>query len=333
MTHHATSSTIPVRATFPFRIWCALAALCLTLPVMAATPLDETRALDLEGNVTVSTNLNGTIEIRVWDRPEVHLTGALADGVETLSITDGGRHLEVIIKYPDNTGFSWFGLFSFRNGLSSRAAPSQLQLTLPRTASVELKSVSADIDVAGVAGSRLAINSVSGDIVAVGAPREAEVENVSGKIRLELDGSREVEAESVSGNVHIRGHLSGKLTLESVSGAFEIDTRGGAVERLNLSTVSGDSRIHTDLAPGGRIAASSISGDIDLITPDNLSARVKGESLSGHIRMPTVNTNQSGINRSVEQRYGGGDGDIRLESLSGNIELKLDAVSASEIST
>jgi len=313
------------------RFWRVLAALCLIAPAMAATPLNETRALDLEGSFALSTNLNGTIEVRVWERPEVQLTGTLGDGVEDVSITGDGRSVKVNIKYPDNSGSSWFGLFSFRSGLG-RAERSHLQITLPRTANIKIESVSADIDVAGTAGSKLAIESVSGDIAASGAPGEAEIEAVSGDIRLALDGSREVKAESVSGDVNVRGHLSGKLTLESVSGNLEVDTRGGAAERLHLNTVSGDARIHTGLATGGRISASSLSGDIDLVTPAQLSARVKGKSFSGRIRMPGVEDNQSGLNRSVEHRYGDGDGDIRLESFSGNVKLTLDAASAGEIS-
>jgi len=206
-----------------------------------------------------------------------------------------------------------------------------LRVTIPRTASVNVKTISADVSAEGVAGSKFAISNVSGDIAVTGTPLEADVKTVSGEIRLELDGSREVEVGSVSGDVIVRGRLSGRLVLASVSGELDIDTRGGAVERLNLSTVAGDARIHTALAAGGRIEASSLSGDIDLIVPDNLSARVIGNSFSGRLRAQDVDPRHhqaDGINGSFEHRYGDGDGDVRLETFSGNVRLKLDSVDA-----
>jgi len=332
MTHHPAPSIIRARSGFLLRAWFAFMALCLVVPVMAATPLDETRPLHPEGRFVLSTNLGGKIEIQVWDRPEVYLEGTLADDVEDLSISASGCQVEISIKYPDETS-SLFGIFSFRRP-GRGIEPSHLRVTIPRTASVNVKNVSADINVEGVAGSKLAISNVSGDIVARGTPLEAEVKTVSGEILLELDGSREVEADSVSGDITVRGRLSGRFALASVSGELEIDTRGAAVERLNLNTVAGDARIHAALAAGGRIAASSLSGDVELIAPANLSARVSGKSFSGRLRLPDVDPqgNQTtGINGSFEHRYGDGDGDVRLETFSGNVRLKLEAADAQAI--
>jgi len=318
--------TITTRTVFP--LWLALMALCLIAPVMAATPLNETRPLHPQGRFILSTNHTGDIEIKVWDRPEVHLEGTLADGVETFSMTGHDRKVEVEIRYPDETA-SWFGLFSFRR--PGRSDSSRLQITLPRTANIEVKNVRADIEVAGVAGRTLTINSISGDITGTGTPHEADIENVSGTIQLELDGSREVSAKSVSGDVNVRGHLSGKITLTSVSGNLAIDTRGEAVERLNLDSVSGSARLNTALAQNGRIDVTTVSGTIRFIAPTDLSAQVNASSFSGRIHLPNIDARHRQDNRNIEHRYGGGEGDVKLESLSGNIDLKLGASAHGEL--
>src|SRR5690606_25174255 len=117
--------------------------------------------------------------------PEVHITGSLGDGVERLQIEGDRKSLEVKVRYP-------------RNGRN--AEPTTLLLSVPRQVDLEIDGVAVEIDVSGVAGGELEINSVSGDVVAVGAPREASIDSVSGNQRLNLNSSK-LDLESVSGNI------------------------------------------------------------------------------------------------------------------------------------
>ena len=56
---------------------------CLAAPAAwAATPIDQTRPLDPRGKLEIE-NLKGSIQVRVWDKPEVHISGSLGAGVET----------------------------------------------------------------------------------------------------------------------------------------------------------------------------------------------------------------------------------------------------------
>src|SRR5690606_29737866 len=199
-----------------------LAALAAA-PAFAATPIDETRALDPRGSIEVS-NVKGRIEVRAWDRPEVRITGSLGDGVERLQIEGDRRSLEVKVRYPHN---------------SSGSGPTTLVLDVPQLAELEIDGVAVDIDVQGVAGRSLEIDSVSGDIVAVGAPREASIESVSGNLRLNLN-SHKLELESRSDNIPLRGRIGGEIAAETVSGDIRIDTRGEPLQRLATSSVSGN---------------------------------------------------------------------------------------------
>ena len=283
--------------------------LAAALPAFAATPINETRPLDPRGKVEVS-NLKGRIEVRTWDRDEVAITGSLGEGVERLQIEGDRRELVVKVHYPRN---------------SRNTEPTTLVLQVPQRADLEVESVAADVDVNGVAGESLEIESVSGDVLAVGAPDTADISSISGDLRLHLN-SRTVDVESVSGRISLRGRISGDIDAETVSGDISIDTRGENARRIGTSTVSGDAEIRAGLARGGRISAKSVSGDILVVAPKGLSALARGESFSGRLRAPEAQINKLrfGPGASFEHRYGSGDGEIRLETFSGNAELRLE---------
>lgn len=288
----------------------ALSALAaVALPALAATPIDETRPLDARGSVEIS-NVKGRIEVRTWDRQEVRITGSLGDGVERLDISGDRRELEVKVRYPRN---------------SRNTGPTTLVLQVPQQASVEIDGVSATIDVNGVAGDTLDIESVSGSVTAVGAPRNAEISSVSGSLRLNLN-SESVDLESVSGSISLRGRITGQVEAETVSGRIDIDTRGEQVQRLSTSSVSGSAELRTGLASGGRISAESVSGSIRVTAPKSLSANVRGESFSGRLTAPGADISKPryGPGSSFEHRYGNGDGEIKIETFSGSAELRLE---------
>jgi DUF4097 and DUF4098 domain-containing protein YvlB len=288
----------------PLAVLAAIAA-----PAFAATPINETRPLDARGNIEIS-NVKGRIEVRTWDKAEVSITGSLGDGVERLQIEGNRSELEVKVRYPRN---------------SRNTEPTTLVLQVPRLASVEIDGVAVDIDVNGVAGDNLDIESVSGNVVAVGAPTTADISSVSGDLRLNLN-SRSVDVESVSGNISLRGRITGDVEAETVSGDISIDTRGENAGRISTSTVSGDADIRTGLAPGGRIGAKSVSGDILVVAPKSLSANASGESFSGSLRATgaEIRKPKYGPGSNFEHRYGSGNGEIRMETFSGSAELRLE---------
>ncbi|GGK08126.1 DUF4097 family beta strand repeat-containing protein [Luteimonas terricola] len=281
----------------------------LAFPALAATPINETRPLDARGEVEVS-NLKGSIEVRTWDRNEVRITGSLGEGVERLEIGDGGAKLLVRTRYPRN---------------SRNSEPTTLILEIPRQASLDVDSVAASVDVQGVAGDELEIDSVSGDVVAVGAPRKASIESVSGDLQLTLN-SHDVDIESVSGKVALRGRIAGSIAAETVSGNIDIDTRGERLARLEASTVSGDARVRGGIADGGRFSFESVSGDIRLALPRDASARVEASTFSGDLDAPDANVvrKRYGPGASLEHSYGTGSGSIAIETFSGSVKLVLD---------
>ena len=287
---------------------------CLASPLLlAATPIDQTRPLDARGKVEID-NLKGRIQVRAWNRNEVRITGSLGDGVEKLVIEGQGDHLLVRAQYPKQIG-AWRG---------DRTGPTDLQLQVPLRADLDIESVSADIDVSGVAPGELSIDTVSGQVVVAGAPDHADINTVSGDLKATLNSS-DVKIETVSGDAVLSGRLKGQVHGETVSGRLSIDSSSESVRRLSAATVSGDTTLKVGLVDGGEIRAETVSGDIRLQAPKALSARVSAESFSGDLRAPgaKVRKEEFGPGSSLEQRYGSGTGEIHLETFSGDATVEL----------
>ncbi|MDR7099960.1 DUF4097 and DUF4098 domain-containing protein YvlB [Lysobacter niabensis] len=284
---------------------------------LAATPINETRAFDARGHLSIE-NVKGSIEVRAWDRREVKIEGSLGQGVEKLEILGDAQHLSIKVKYPKTGGLGFF------SG-SDKSEPSELRLMVPLQADLDIDAVSADVDVNGMASNELAIDSVSGDVSVVGAPREATIDSVSGDLKLILN-SPKVSTESVSGDIDLRGRLSDEVHVETVSGDIDVSGHQSSVRKFSGNTVSGDMRIDTALTAGGRIGLESVSGNLTLRVPANLSAQVRGDSFSGELSAPDVEISRPkhGPGSNFEHRYGSGDGEISLKSFSGDARLQFD---------
>lgn len=289
-------------------------ALSLPLSALAATPINETRALSPTGEVEIE-NLKGRIDVRVWDRPEVKIEGSLGEGVERLAIEGDRDRLAVRVKYPKRFGMT-----------SDRTEPTLLRLTVPRRASLDIDAVSADVDVQGTAATKLSVDAVSGDVLVIGAPQKAGINTVSGNQQLTIN-SNDASVDTVSGDVSLRGRFGGEVEFNSVSGNIAItNNRENPVRKLSGSSVSGDLIVDTALARNGEIAMDTVSGAVKLSLPRSVSATVTGESFSGDLSATgaQVQRPKHGPGASFTQRYGAGEGRIKVESFSGDATVIVD---------
>ena len=87
--------------------------------------------------------------------------------------------------------------------------------------------------------------------------------------------------------------------------------------------MSGDVVVKAGLAEGGELKAESVSGDLHLHLPKNTSARASGETFSGDLHAPGAHVERPkyGPGASFEHRYGNGNGQIRIETFSGDAQL------------
>jgi DUF4097 and DUF4098 domain-containing protein YvlB len=295
----------------------AFIALFVAGPLFAATPINQSRPLAPDGKVNIE-NLKGRIVVRTWAQPQVRITGSLGKGVEKF-IVDGDAHtLNIKVKYPQG-GSGWFGW----GKSDARTEPTTLEITLPARASVDVESVSADVDVQGIAGGRLSVQNVSGNVVvAASSPGEASLENVSGDLNLRMTSSK-VKIETVSGDLSLQGGFAGDVNIDSVSG--KVDVTGSRIDQFELSSVSGDSRLQLALQPSATVKTESVSGTVTLVLPKAASARLHAETFSGDIVSPAghVVKEEYGPGQTLDARLGAGQGRINLESFSGDINVQL----------
>lgn len=149
------------------------------------------------------------------------------------------------------------------------------------------------------------------------------VETVSADITLsELSG--EIEAESVSGGIRVGGSIT-EIEAESVSGDIEVRSTA-TLDRGEFETVSGDLELSGALSASGRFSFESVSGDVVLDLPSGAGADLEVESFSGSIRgdVPS-NERRSGSpgrGSAVEFSVGAGGGRVRVQTFSGDVEVR-----------
>src|SRR5437762_12216339 len=85
----------------------AFISLFVAAPLFAATPINQTRPLALDGQVSID-NLKGRIVVRTWAQPQVRITGSLGQGVEKLIIEGDAHSLKIQAKYPQSSDHGWF---------------------------------------------------------------------------------------------------------------------------------------------------------------------------------------------------------------------------------
>ncbi len=297
-----------------FRTYTCIAMLAVA-PAFAATTINETRPLNADGKVQIE-NLKGRVVVRTWAQPQVRITGSLGKGVEKLEVEGDAQSLRIGVRYPNSKG-GW----NLWGRDDHRTEPSIIEVTLPQRASVDVETVSADVDVQQMAGRKLAVSSVSGSVVVTASsPGQASFENVSGNTTLRITSGK-VDAESVSGNIALQGGLTGEVSMESVSGNIKLNAQ--ALDRLEGSTVSGDMSLQAALKPAGTIKAETLSGSLELILPKSTGAKLHVESFSGDIRSPSgqVEREEHGPGKWLDTSYGNGQGRIDLESFSGDVQV------------
>ena len=277
----------------------------------AAQPIDANRKASAGARVEIS-NVRGRVDVRAWDRGEVAIKGSLGEGSK-LSFTGSDDH--VVVKVVTEAGnFSWWGG-------SGPKEDTVLTVSVPRAAVLDIDTVSADIDIEGIAGAReLEAESVSGDQRVRADADRVELASVSGDVDLEST-ARMLSVETVSGDIEARG-ISGRIDAESVSGRIDLDAT--RIDDVSAATVSGDVELRTGAIGTGRIKVESMSGEVDLLLPGNISARIEAKSFSGKIASSfgQVEEEEHGPGSSLSTVAGKGDAQITLESFSGDVTLR-----------
>ncbi|HEX9636320.1 MAG TPA: DUF4097 family beta strand repeat-containing protein [Acidobacteriota bacterium] len=302
------------------------ALLLLAATVHAGEVYDFHRELPLtkDGRVSLS-NITGAIVVEAWDQPKLVIDAqkeahggaaeakSAAEAVE-IDVEAKADAVRIETRYPKRGWTDVFSWWSKHNKVSVN-----YHLKVPRRATVQLESVSGEIEVRGLAG-QLGAESVSGDARLSDLSGGARIESVSGEIRMR-NISGPIDVESVSGSIEVIGG-EGDFSGATVSGDIELTELRGS--RVSASSVSGDLDFSGPLAAGGRYEFESQSGDITLTVLDTTGFRVDAETFSGDIDVSGVGFSDL---RRERNRFSGshGDGSARLtcDTFSGDVTIEL----------
>ena len=149
---------------------------------------------------------------------------------------------------------------------------------------IELNSMSGDIEVTGCAAYKMTLHSTSGDI-RFEAPESGRIfrinaSSASGDIRI-TGNADEAEGSSISGDVYMEGEYK-NVRIKSTSGDAQLN---GCARNVYTHTVSGGNTVILENADAERIEAASTSGSVDIELPQGTpSVHATMKSVSGSTR-------------------------------------------------
>ncbi len=278
------------------------------LQIRGVTQIDTTVKLDRGGAVDLSL-ISGKIRVTGWDRPDVKVSASIESGI--LRFDANSSRVSLSVEESDDSG----------RHRRHDVGDARYDVSVPR-------------------GSRLILEAVSGDIIAVGSQGEIEATSVSGDVDV-ANGVREVSAEAVSGSVHA-AHINGNLRAETVSGDVRVESVTGNVQATSVSgnvrlvgaqstdvrteTVSGDIVYSGSIDAGGKYSFESHSGTLRLNIPKGAGARFSIETFSGDVSTDfpvTVVPVGTGRRRDGRMDFTTGDGRARVtaQTFSGQIVI------------
>jgi DUF4097 and DUF4098 domain-containing protein YvlB len=288
--------------------------LCLSWggQALAETQLDLTHAASPTAHIEID-NVTGDVNIVAWDRNEVHVGGQLGNGAQPLTIEGDQNNLSIKVQPQGKNGWlNWGG--------DQSMSPTTLDISVPRTASLKVRVVSASLSMAGINGGDISANSVSGRVRIDAQTPSLDVISVSGNIAFSGQ-AKQAKLQTVSGDI-LAPSLGHMVDLQTVSG--HIQAGGGPWQQLNLSTVSGDVQLAGSLAAGGNMSIDSMSGDLQLQFPASLSSNVHASTFSGDMRSDfgTPKQPEHGPGTTLDTVAGSGDGKISIETFSGDLRIR-----------
>lgn len=290
-----------------------VASLALAAGAAHASNFHEQVAADPRGEVDV-TNISGSIRISGWDRPEVSVTADLSSDSQRVKVITGGGHTRVCVTYGDSNGCN-------STGWSGEGGSVRLEIQVPRQSRLDVAAVSADVHSSGVSGTQR-LHTVSGDIDAELGSGNDEVNTVSGTVSLRGNGQDgTLHVATVSGDLKAM-NLAGELEARTVNGKLTAELSPARLARLN--TTSGDIDLTAKLTSGGTVETETVSGDQEIAVSAPAGYSYEAKSFSGDITDcfgQRSEKSEYGPGAHLDGTRGGGGGQVRIQSLSGDVSL------------
>ncbi len=287
--------------------WLALALTLLARQAMAQAQIAQRWPLDAGGSVRIA-NPAGRIRVLGWDADSVAVSGRLAPRAGRFSAA-GDPHVRTL-------------------GVDTGPGAAELDIHVPRRATVWVKSATATIEVEGVEGT-LDLTSQGGSIRVLGTPQDVTAETMDGAVEL-AGGTGRARVKTVSGDILLRG-ASQDLGASTLSGRIVVRAagwqRGGTgVQRGRFESVTGDVRFEGEVGRGGVVEVESQSGTIELRLPASTVAEFDlltiGGSITNHLGEAQPRPRAGGTGLELRFATGVGGAQVTARSFKGRILLE-----------
>lgn len=306
-----------------------IASLMLCTSAFAGETIDE--VLDVGSNAQVSIeSMRGEVHIVGWDKAQMSVSGELDDEAKGYTFESEDGFTVFKVKMPKRTK---------KRGWNNSKG-SDLTIKLPKGANVRFESVNGNVSVKDVMGGSK-IHTVNGNIEAESLAKRIKLDTVNGNIAADkLDGK--IQLTTVNGrlkDINSKGTVSynavngditsrtaaAKVSAESVNGAIDLTLQ--TTEELEVSTVNGDVDAVVKLSDDGQVSITTVSGSARLKLSGNIGGRYRlnshaGGSIRNKLTEDRVKKQKYGPGRSLKFRLNGGDGNIEMTSVSGNLSIE-----------
>lgn len=281
------------------------------------------RTIAASQNVIVTLCMaSGDVQVHGWDRSEIKV---VATSVRQLELQGGGanpaQRVEVVLSNAPKVSPNEPLVCDCRG-------VSDMEINVPRGATVEIKTRSGDIEISQVAEAR--IDNTSGDITLSNVTRAVEANTISGDVSLS-DSSGRIRLRSISGDVEASNvnpvGASDDFNAHSTSGDISLDNVAQA--RLTANTTSGMVTLTGRLAQRGSYDLNSFSGDVVLNIPPDSSFRLNARSQQGSINTDFAIKSASDEDsqnlpegRRLTGTVGTGDASLTITTFNGTVRLQ-----------
>jgi DUF4097 and DUF4098 domain-containing protein YvlB len=229
------------------------------------------------GAINASVSDDGRIHVRIHKR------------VDAENQRDGDKW-NAATKPQFSTSGNTLTLSANTEGAGAHRVTTDLDVSLPRKASLTISTKHGDVDVMGR----------DGDVVISSQHGEVSASDINGKLSLSLDGSS-ARVSQVSSDVSVEGRAN-DVSLEAVKGSVRLE--GEFMETLKLAKIAKPVTFQSSRTD---FEFSKLDGDLNLDSGD-----LEATNITGPIRLTT---------RSKDVRLTGISGEIRLRDQDGAVEL------------
>ena len=285
-------------------------------------------AVDGAGALTVDADF-GSIRIESWPNDEVDVeVEKRRTGVSEDSARDDFNDIAVDISQRENDVDIQIDR---KNRFGSDRVSVDIQVRVPESYSLDLKTSGGDIDIGDLRGdvsartsggdvtvgnvtdALLRVHTSGGDVTVKGGGRETKVSTSGGDIEIR-DARGAVDASTSGGDITIGG-TTGEVSVKTSGGDIEIDRAEGNTEAI---TSGGDIKIgHTT----GDVTAKTSGGDITVERADGeLDVHTSGGDVTIGSAAGSLKAGTSGGDITISNATGGG---VTAQTSGGDIEARL----------